>query len=156
MQGGREACACVCMREREMTKLQYKLKESWERIAAFVGSFSAGNWTVSNRHGTILFLNVKTLRCPYLYVSANLENTAVWLKCKRVNNIRTAEVECSRKWINCCFWRLKQFEQRKNVASPLHWFAFGTFLVVNVLDDGRKVETFLLMKQMWWMTHFRL
>lgn len=34
------------------------------------------------------------------------------------------------------------------MASPLHWFAFGTFLVVNVLDDGRKVETFLLMKQM--------
>lgn len=96
----RKRSACVCAWE--STKWQnYILKESGESIPAFVGSFSAGNWTISNRHGTVLFLNLKTLKCPYLYASANSGNTALWLKCKRVNNIRTVKVECSRKWINC-------------------------------------------------------
>lgn len=34
-------------------------------------SFSVGNLTVSKSHGAVLFLNLKTLKCPYLYASAN-------------------------------------------------------------------------------------
>lgn len=47
-----------------------------------------------------------------------------------------------------CFWRLQQLEQGKNTLSSLRWFALGTFLVINPVDDGRKVEIFPLMKQM--------
>lgn len=43
------------------------------------------------------FFNSKTLKCTYCYASANSENTAVSLKCKRVNNIRGVGVERSRK-----------------------------------------------------------
>lgn len=149
---GRKKSAWVCAKWQN-----YILKESGESIPALVGCFTVGNWTVSNRHGAVLFLNLKTLKCPYLYASANSGNTAVWLKCKRVNNIRTVEVEVQQEVDRpCSFWRLKEFEQRKNMASFLCWFGFGTFLVMNALDDGRKVETFPLMKQMWWMTHFCL
>lgn len=43
-----------------------------------------------------VFFSLKTLKCTYLYASANAQNTAVLLKCKRVNTIRTEEVRYSR------------------------------------------------------------
>lgn len=65
--GGRGAC----MRQSGMTKGKKNLiiKPSAESIPVY--SFSVGNGTVSKSRGAVLFLNLKTLKCLYLYASAN-------------------------------------------------------------------------------------
>lgn len=77
-------------KNRHKKKLVHENKQ--EFLSLFHLTIRVGNWTISKRHGAFLF-NSKTLKCTYLYASANSENTAVSLKCKRVNNIRRVKVE---------------------------------------------------------------